>query len=107
MKFYGIPFVPAKKENSSDNFTKFPSTFYLMVQFSALPLENDRAIQEYFRDEYKNGELKTGVAVVPGCAFSLDSKLKYIRFSCAVEWEDLKLAMNIIEKAIQRLAEKK
>jgi aspartate/methionine/tyrosine aminotransferase len=52
---------------------------------------------------YKTGSRKIGVACVPGIAFGMDSKQKLIRFSCAVSMQELELAMDIIEEAIQMI----
>ena len=50
----------------------------------------------------QNGSKKTGVAVVPGSAFALDPQLLLIRFSCAVDLDNLRAAMDIIEEAVVR-----
>jgi len=77
-------------------------TFYVFASFAGWidgPAD-DLTIQRLFRDQYKTS-VGVGVAVVPGCAFRMETKLKLIRFSCAAEMEVLEQAMNIIETAIK------
>jgi aminotransferase len=78
-------------------------TFYVLASFAGwTTMQDDRAIQVFLRDQYHlNPALKTGLACVPGCAFALDSKLKLVRFSCAVEMDVLEEAMNIVEEAVK------
>jgi aspartate/methionine/tyrosine aminotransferase len=81
------------------------STFYVFADFSGLGdhVSSDMDIQQIFRDMYKTGSRKIGVACVPGIAFGMDSKQKLIRFSCAVSMQELELAMDVIEEAIQMI----
>jgi aspartate/methionine/tyrosine aminotransferase len=81
------------------------ATFYVFADFSALK-QTDVEIQEFFRDMYKNGSKKIGVACVPGVAFAMESEQRLIRFSCAVEMSQLEIAMDVIEEAVQLLLEK-
>ena len=82
------------------------ATFYVVGDFSCLPssiVKNDIDLQQYFRDMYKYGTTNTGVALVPGSAFGIDTKLKYLRFSCAAEIDDIEKAMEVIEEAIIKI----
>eukprot|EP00742_Colponemidia_sp_Colp-10_P003066 GILJ01003269.1.p1 GENE.GILJ01003269.1~~GILJ01003269.1.p1 ORF type:complete len:459 (+),score=70.43 GILJ01003269.1:198-1379(+) len=77
------------------------ATFYIFADFSGLPgFETDEEIQRYFRDLYKSGRHKTGVAVVPGSAFAMDPRSKLLRFSCAVTMEQATVAMQVLEDAL-------
>ena len=79
-------------------------TFYVLADFRGWVgpgLEDDRAIQVLLRDQYKLSAGRVGLACVPGCAFALDSKLKLIRFSCAVELSVLQQAMDIVEQTVK------
>jgi len=81
-------------------------TFYVFAHFSKLTaLEDDLQITNYFRDMYKTGR-QIGVALVPGSAFGMESKDKLVRFSCAADMADLKLAMDLIEEGISSLMSK-
>lgn len=77
-------------------------TFYVLASFAGWAgLEDDRAIQQCLRDQYKlNTTRRTGLACVPGVAFALEPKLKLVRFSCAVEMDVLEEAMMIVEEAV-------
>ncbi|MNE75110.1 aspartate aminotransferase [compost metagenome] len=70
-------------------------------------MKTDEQIQQFFRDMYIHGSRKTGVACVPGVAFGMNPTQKLIRFSCAVEMNDLVEAMDIIQEAVEMILVKR
>lgn len=102
-----LPDVDTATTRSVPRVAREPSaTFYVFANFSSLlpdecGISTDEQIQQFFRDMYLHGSLKTGVACVPGVAFGMDPRQKLIRFSCAVDMKDLETAMDIIEEAVE------
>eukprot|EP01119_Soliformovum_irregulare_P018671 TRINITY_DN5773_c0_g1_i1.p1 TRINITY_DN5773_c0_g1~~TRINITY_DN5773_c0_g1_i1.p1 ORF type:complete len:436 (-),score=76.20 TRINITY_DN5773_c0_g1_i1:16-1323(-) len=93
--------IGIKYDIPSGTIARIPeATFYVFADFSHFKIfSNDMEICHLFRDMYKT-DVKKGVAVIPGCAFGIDSAKQMIRLSCALEIPDLLTAMDIIEVAI-------
>jgi aspartate/methionine/tyrosine aminotransferase len=95
--------ISAKYLNGASIASTPVATFYVMADFSALPIDSDIQLQQLLRDQYKVAPHNVGVAVVPGCAFGLQATAKLVRFSCAVDLEALELAMQIIANVVEKL----
>jgi aspartate/methionine/tyrosine aminotransferase len=94
------------------------ATFYVWACFKSLqsnsstvkykvPISTDIELIDFLKNMvFKDDLYKCGIACVPGSAFLMQPEDKYVRFSCAKDsMEELKLAMNVLDRAIFLLAE--
>ena len=84
-------------------------TFYVWADFSFLLamqtlVTTDAELARFFRDRYKFKSGATGVAVIPGSAFSVDPTAMMIRVNCArCEIAELEAAVVAISEAVHAL----